>query len=933
MAFIEKINDAEIKKVEQLNNRPNISGGYGQAKLSAEQLKNWFDSYPKVVREKVDEIIDAFSNLARNGDYIALYSPVGASLADLVEAITSGKLAEELTVEKTGDYPPVHVSLVNKLEKLIELINTKFDKVKKADGTYEDTIITEQIANDAVTEVKIADGSVTTDKIASSAVTTDKILDKAVTESKLAEAVQGKLNDPIKKIDYNITSGDLEITYNNGGTTTLPLPLERLVASGELVGEDIVLKFDDPNIEPLKIPVGTLLTSVSADIEMLKGKIVKNLSIKTLSDFVTGDEDYLAIEYADSDDFGGSFNYTLKLNEIITNRMLSNNAVTEPKIADDAVTTDKLDNSAVTTEKLANDSVTTDKIADRSIVYKHLDQLILQAIQNSLRKVSYDSASGKLVTSTDVYGLTKNEIPLPIPNLERRIEQLEGLTLKTIEDSTEAYEKVVPADVGKYAVINKVGGKVYRKLGNNNLCSGDGVYTLNNQSSYSISLATLDIGEYYLSFDRDLTGIGDMRLYGGEYDTPSAIYDESMIFTVSTKSEISLSIDSDAIMGGTEYLNGTLKNFMLCKADDEDKTYKPYQPSMLLNTKPTSLESRGAQLFDESAITGASNNKLVPINAYGVVENGYLKAKYSTYASSVYWLPFSIKLTKGTYTISADIYVGNVCPSLTIVIGLGDGLKLPITAITNLYAYDTWERKSVTITLAEDNIYYFVASGMGDPTNYTKLDVRFKDIQIQRGETATEFHPFSAEPIDTLELPESVQSLEGWGLGIDAEYNNHIEWRNGRVIYRQMLGEKVFNGTEYFWINQHLNNDGVKSYQTAFTSLNGVAPLSNVFEGLTWVGSKKTYTIQNVSGSGLVFITDGVQTLDEFKAYLAEQYNSGNPVIVVYALAEPIETDITHLFTGDFPFIEVEQGGTLKFVNEEGSEDAIPSTVTYITKA
>ncbi len=54
----------------------------------------------------------------------------------------------------------------------------------------------------------------------------------------------------------------------------------------------------------------------------------------------------------------------------------------------------------------------------------------------------------------------------------------------------------------------------------------------------------------------------------------------------------------------------------------------------------------------------------------------------------------------------------------------------------------------------------------------------------------------------------------------------------------------------------------------------------------------------------------------------------------VWVDADGKETDVSAdlQFDDDFLFIEVEPGGTLKFVNEEGTEEAVPSTVTYITK-
>lgn len=410
---------------------------------------------------------------------------------------------------------------------------------------------------------------------------------------------------------------------------------------------------------------------------------------------------------------------------------------------------------------------------------------------------------------------------------------------------------------------------------------------------------------------------GEISLTAGLKDLPEAVW--------SIPADTSLAFQEDSEIAYEKIVPVGAEEYALVKRLG-GMSYKDEETQTLRDTKPTSLESRGAQLFDESAITGASNNKLVPTNAYGVVENGYLKAKYSSYASAVYWLPFSMKLTKGTYTISADMYVGNVCPSLTIVIGLGVERKSAITARTNLYAYDTWERKSVTITLAEDNIYYFVASGIGDSTNYTKLDVRFKDIQIQRGETATEFHPFFAEPIDTLELPEAVQSLDGWGLGISAEYNNHIEWRNGRVFYVQMVDETILNGT-MSWGAYDSNPykycywTGIKGKKIGFqTSI--CSHFNNV--NRSWDDAIVDHYSDHDTLPRCYFKTDK-PTVEEWKAYLAN-----NEIKLVYALAEPIETDITHLFTNTRSQLKVEGGGVVIANNER--KEGVPSTLKYTIK-
>ena len=77
------------------------------------------------------------------------------------------------------------------------------------------------------------------------------------------------------------------------------------------------------------------------------------------------------------------------------------------------------------------------------------------------------------------------------------------------------------------------------------------------------------------------------------------------------------------------------------------------------------------------------------------------------------------------------------------------------------------------------------------------------------------------------------------------------------------------------------------------------------------------------------FLVETYPTVEELKAHLAELYANGNPLVVEYALAEPIETDIS-AYLGNDSFIAVEGGGTITAVNEY--EYDAPSTINYIYK-
>ena len=357
------------------------------------------------------------------------------------------------------------------------------------------------------------------------------------------------------------------------------------------------------------------------------------------------------------------------------------------------------------------------------------------------------------------------------------------------EDSSIAYEKNVPAGAEEYALVKKVGGITTEEYSDRNLCICDGVYDLSNQGYLYLNFGVLEAGSYYLEFQGDM----DVFYYSlaGDYHREDS-FQKSITFNTDGNAECSITLRSEYYQNGegNEYMSGTITGIMLCNDDEADKSYEPYFKG-LQNNKPTGIESKSANLFDESAITSASNSSAAINPKFGVVENGYFKAIYGKYASGVLWHPFTMNLTAGTYTISADVYVSSVCPTLSVYLGLGKGNGSIKSAQVIPSAYDTWERLSGTVTLSSDGVYYLEAVGGGAKANYTALDVRFKDIQVQRGDTATEFHPFTTEPIDTIEIPKEVQDLDGFGLGIDGAYNNHIVWRNGKVFYIQMIDDEL----------------------------------------------------------------------------------------------------------------------------------------------
>ena len=77
--------DLEKKTISELADRPNKVSAFGEVGLAAQQLKERFDAFPKVVKDKINEIVKAL-NSEDATKYIRLPSTVdmGSSLYDFL---------------------------------------------------------------------------------------------------------------------------------------------------------------------------------------------------------------------------------------------------------------------------------------------------------------------------------------------------------------------------------------------------------------------------------------------------------------------------------------------------------------------------------------------------------------------------------------------------------------------------------------------------------------------------------------------------------------------------------------------------------------------------------------------------------------------------------------------------------------------------------
>lgn len=174
-------------------------------------------------------------------------------------------------------------------------------------------------------------------------------------------------------------------------------------------------------------------------------------------------------------------------------------------------------------------------------------------------------------------------------------------------------------------------------------------------------------------------------------------------------------------------------------------------------------------------------------------------------------------------------------------------------------------------------------------------------------------------------IPAAIQAInEGKGI-TDTYYGaiaDTVDIENKKYIKRintvELTGNETFGFGSYYAITNALNLPKGDSIYKIRVSEAFPVQFSNSYLNNVQFGSS--------DNSLFNYFADG----NAFKAYLAERYASGNPVTIIYVLAEPIETDISAELEGFDNIIKVEGGGSLEFVNEY--KNPVPSAVKYLLK-
>lgn len=238
--------------------------------------------------------------------------------------------------------------------------------------------------------------------------------------------------------------------------------------------------------------------------------------------------------------------------------------------------------------------------------------------------------------------------------------------------------------------------------------------------------------------------------------------------------------------------------------------------------------------------------------------------------------------------------------------------------------YRTLDGNGNVINIAHNGNYSSGKVSISSDEKFIQFCVRNNNLKIFQVNYGTEALPYTPYTEHTLAIPKAVQSLEGYGLGIDEDCYNCIDLENQKL--NLICAKDTWNGAEsnITYVSATglfrlvLSNNAIKD-------TSGVCNSYGVYVGAYQYCPDQHFMVAPTSitnDKNVIFVKDSrFTTAEAFKAHLAS-----NNLSVVYMLEAPVIEDISEIIPLD-NLIGVEGGGTVTFENEYGYD--VPSEVKF----
>lgn len=554
--------------------------------------------------------------------------------------------------------------------------------------------------------------------------------------------------------------------------------------------------------------------------------------------------------------------------------------------------------------------------------------LVLANADNYYQKTEVDEKLRESETETDEklsdlsteVALTKISNDAKYNAYDKRLTNLEQWIAPSYfeTDNSIAYMKNVPSGALPYAELSKVGGMAYKSknlipypYANSSLTANGITFTVQADGGVLIKgTATAAASFYIVKETQSLrepikAGTYTLGFYGttnsnvkltsgitgvGEFGTTT---NRTLTVSSDTTYYLRIEVAAEATVNATYYPMLNEGNIAL--------PYEPYSQE-LKETKVTKVESRGRNIWNGNWESG------------GIMANTGAAYPSTVTIRSADYLPVNPNTKYYIYRKSSDlklrVFYFGLNKSWVDYKEIGAG-AYEFTTTANTY-FIKFQTVDWLMTDTDD----------GDLC-----------ISVSNTETNGKYYPYQV--LSSIEIPEAVQELDGYGLGTKRNYQgkdyiylNYVDFTNKKYITE--VEKAVFDGTEA-WTAAYTGENTfykVRLNKNAKGNSDGVCSHFDFAQ----VGSTSTISgwfIENTMYPAVFRIRPDLNkfsTVEAWKTHLAELYANGTPLTLVYALAEPVITDISdHLSEDNYLLVDV--GGTVIAENDE--QLGAPTTITY----
>lgn len=536
--------------------------------------------------------------------------------------------------------------------------------------------------------------------------------------------------------------------------------------------------------------------------------------------------------------------------------------------------------------------------------------------------------------------LTSKADKTALVKTDRKLDALwklnQGISYEFQTDDTEAYQKMVQSGA-KVASIKSIGGKtiVWNQLlgtGYEDTKTANGI-TFTNNGDGSITI--------------DGTAATDVLFQINSGHSFALRGDHAYLWNVGTTV-------GGVVVGNVNYTQFYKKK--VAKWTFEKGPYYGHNCIKVVSGTTVSNLTIKPQLFNLTLMFGLGNEPSTVEEFEAMFPADY----YPYNAGKLMSVPVNEVVEQGKNLLDPETFEQNGVYNVTIGENLnweniGKHANIPVKENTNYtVSFSDEVNHRFAVALADKNGIvtagkYYSNSAKAQkysiltPANTKTMYVSFLDnledgnlkVQVEESPSQTTYSPYHKT---SHTIPSVILELDGYGDGID-DVCNYVDWENKK--YHKRIGRYVVTGDEQFYSSQGYigdnSSDAYMNMDIGQKQSTDAKLISNKLLYSKWCWSvDRTYgticlnstqihiRILN-SSLGITNEASAIEVQNAVKKYCKNLYESGDPIIIYYELAEEEITDISDIIDDTFQEpLEVESGGTLMFRNTNGDDYRIP---------